>query len=631
MDITPPNLPQKPETISTDKVTSLNLKINQQLEAKIIKHDINTLVLTLKISQPSQSILVQSNLAIKTKQGQNLQLLVTKIDPVAEFKVLSSDAEIKHVNRNQTQSPIKSVILDELVLKQLTPTASQVKTLPPTSLIPTILTAKIIAIYEDKIQLKLDSSSNRQTTKASQINQNTSKATDNPSILTNVKSDNTPYIITLNKNELISPQKTINPQRLDSQNYKLGQKIQLINISKENVTPKFKAINATPEKLSTGQIINATVLEIKNNKVQLKLHLNNTSKHNTPSIFSNSTTIILNKNQIINQSLDIKKTVSDKKGLPLDTPDLKQGQLVKFQVIKTGNRPEFELINSKPASDIQEKMAETIKQALPIQESPSELVNQLIKNLSTINKSESIPDNLKRLARNILNSIPRLKSKKISPKQLKQLILNSGLFLETKLSLISEKDDLNLQDDFKNQLLKIHHVLKQELEVKNQQKLQANEVDLIKEMQQKTESSLAKIVLNQLSSLPKEEGIKQGWVIDLPFLNKEFSESVKIEINREQQDNENAKQENWAVTITITPPELGAIHCKVSCFDKTINTRFWSEAEGVVSKITQNLDYLKTQLEKAGMETGHMSAHMRTPTKAVHQNTLNQSLFDQEA
>ena len=630
MDITPPKLPQSPVILSTDKITLLNLKIDQQFEAKIIKNDINPLILALKISQSNQPILVQSNHAIETKQGQSFQLLVTKINPVAEFKVLTSDAEIKPLNRSQTQLPIKPVILNELVLKQLNPTASQAKTLPLPPLSPTVVSAKIIAIYDDKIQLKLDSLPSTQSVKSTQLNQNPPKTTDKLPIPTNFKSNNNPSLITLNKSDLVSSEKLINPQLLDSQNYKLGQKIQLINLSEKNTSPTFKMVDTAPEKLDTGQIINATVLKIKNNKVQLKLHLNNISPLKNTSLDPNSTTITLNKNQLTSQSQNI-KTIPDNKSLPLDVQDLKQGQLVKFQVIKTGSRPEFKLIENTQIPDTQKKVIETVKQATPIQESPSELVNQLIKNLSTINKNESIPDNLKRLAKNILNSIPHIKSERVSPKQLKQFVLNSGLFLEAKLSLTTEKDDLNLQDDFKNQLLKIHHALKQELEVKNPKNLQSSDVDLIKEMQQKTESSLAKIILNQLSSLPKEEGLKQAWVIDLPFLNREFSESIKIEINREQQDNEGDKQKNWAVTITITPPELGTIHCKVSCFDKTINTRFWSDTEDVVSKITQNLDYLKTQFEKAGIETGHMSAHMGMPTKAIHKNTSNQSLFDQEA
>lgn len=623
MDITLPKLPKNLDatSLSTSKAVSLNLKVDQQLTAKIIKYNTIFQVLSLKLAQSTQPIQVQSNLAVKTIQGQIIQLLVTKAEPNAEFKVLPNAVEIKSLNLSPALQLAKPLLLNELVLKQLpSPTINQIK-----ETLPVVVTAKIIAIQGDKIQLKLDLPTNNSPVTSSDLKQTPLKIMDKPSIVSDAKTFNNSAIITLKKDDLISTQKDISLLRLESQPYKIGQKIQLINLNKENNIPKFKEIKSTPEKLNIGQVINATVLETKNNKIQLSLHLKN-----SPHSVSNSSTITLNTNQLSNSSLPI-NPLTENKDLSLDISTLKQGQLVKFQVTKTGNQPEFALIKNTPFADTKKTISETITQTLPIHAPSSELINQIVKNLSTINENESIPDNLKRIARNILKSIPHVQSEKINPKQLKQFVLNSGLFLETKLNLSHEKDDLNLQKDFKNQLLQLNHALKQEVEVKNQQKLLSPEVELLKEMQQKTEGSLAKIILNQLSSLPKEEGIKQAWVVDLPFLNKGFSESVKIEVNREQQENEENKQENWAVTITITPPELGTIYCKVSCFDKTINTRFWSDTEAVVSKISKNLDYLKTQFEKIGIETGHMSAHMGTPSIIVPQNTSNQNLFDKEA
>jgi flagellar hook-length control protein FliK len=234
-----------------------------------------------------------------------------------------------------------------------------------------------------------------------------------------------------------------------------------------------------------------------------------------------------------------------------------------------------------------------------------------------------VPDALKRLAREILDSIPQVKNVH-DPRQLKKSINNSGLFLETKLAYSKEKNSTLIQADFKAQLLKLQAAFKQALNVKKTEKLQSNDVNLIKEMQQKTESSLARIILNQLTSLPREDGSRQVWILDLPFLNKETADSVKIKINQEK------KQENWTVNITVSPPELATIHCKISCFDKTINTRFWSDTQEVVTKITQQLDYLKLQFEKAGINPGQMTAHTGIPNTENYHEITDQSLFDQE-
>ena len=172
--------------------------------------------------------------------------------------------------------------------------------------------------------------------------------------------------------------------------------------------------------------------------------------------------------------------------------------------------------------------------------------------------------------------------------------------------------------------------MKQALNAKKTQQLQSNDLNLIKEMQQKTESSLAKIILNQLTSLPKDEGPRQAWIIDIPYLNKESADSVRIEIDHEKQNNNEEKQENWTVSITVTPPNLDTIHCKISCFDKTINTRFWSDTQDVVTKITEHLDYLKLQFEKVGINAGHMTAHTGVPNTDNYHKITDQSLFDQE-
>lgn len=601
MDIFRPQLTKTALTTSRSTLP-LNLKLNQKLNVQVVKNNLDTKILTFKISPSNLSVQVQSNLAFKTKQGENLQLLVSKLNPIAEFKVIANDADIKTANLNQDQQTEKPINLKNIVLKQLVSNINKTTESLAISEKPSIITARIITILEDEIQLQLEK----------------------PEKLASQKSAQSTNIITLKKVDIFLSHKGLNSQPSEPFNFKLGQKIQLTDISNEvDASSKFKIISTTPEKLHKGQIINATVLKTNHNKIQLLLQPNNSYQKGLSSNIINSTIITLNKNQLISdQTTGFKNTPSNMK-------NLQKGELISFKVIKLGNQPKFALIDKNPLINTNLKILDTIKQTLPTQNPPSELVNQLIKNLSSINNNDSIPDNLKRLARHIIDSIPHIKNDRVDPKILKQSVLNSGLFLEAKLTYSDEKIDLNLQSDLKNQLLKLQHTIKQELET--QQKSPSSEIDLLQEIQKKTENSLAKIILNQLGSLPKEEGIKQAWVLDIPFINKEVSESVKIEIEREQNKDEETIPGNWAVTITITPPDLGTIHCKVICINKTINTRFWSDTEKVVSKINHNLDYLKTQFDKAGIETGHMFAHSGAENNNVINNLKNQGLFDQKA
>ncbi len=607
MDIFQPRLTKNnhPTLTSSSSTLPPNLKLNQKLNVQVVKNNLDTKTLTFRISPSNLSVQVQSNLAFKTKQGENLQLLVSKLNPMAEFKVIANDADLKTENLNQSQQTEKTINLKDIVLKQLISNINKTTESLAIPEKPSIITAKIITILEDEIQLQLEKPVK-------------------PTQSTNIKTIGNNNIITLKKEDIFLGHKELNSQTLKSFNFKLGQKIQLTDISNGvDANPKFNIISTTPEKLTKGQIINAMVLKTNHNKIQLLLQPNSSSQKGLSSNSINSTIITLNKNQLISdQTIGFKNT-------PFDMKNLQKGELISFKVIKPGNQPKFELIDKNSLINTNLKIQDTIKQTLPTQNPPSELVNQLIKNLSSINDNDSIPDNLKRLARQIIDRIPHIKNDRVDPKILKQSVLNSGLFLEAKLTHSGEKNDLNLQTDLKNQLLKLQHTIKQELET--QQKPPSSEIDLLQEIQKKTENSLAKIILNQLGSLPKEEGIKQAWILDIPFINKEVSESVKIEIEREQNKDEETNSGNWAVTITITPPDLGTIYCKVICINKTINTRFWSDTEKIVSKINQNLDYLKTQFDKAGIETGHMFAHSGTENNDVINNLKNQSLFDQKA
>lgn len=133
-------------------------------------------------------------------------------------------------------------------------------------------------------------------------------------------------------------------------------------------------------------------------------------------------------------------------------------------------------------------------------------------------------------------------------------------------------------------------------------------------------------------SLPKDDNPKQLWSIDIPFIDRQQAETVKIEI---QQDKESRQQSsgggNWSVNITITPPELGTIHCIVSYRDDVINTYFKSLSPQTTELIKHNLDYLKNQLEESGLTTGHMDAHDGAQKAQAPHPLAGKTLFDESA
>ena len=378
--------------------------------------------------------------------------------------------------------------------------------------------------------------------------------------------------------------------------------IQQSQHSYQNNEPIIALAKGQPNHLSNfkpGQFFNATVIEVKNNTLFIRLSDN---KPNNP---------------LLNTTLAFNKLTS------FESHALQKGQAVALEMLTLGSQAEFKLLFNDSLQ--QQKILETFRRNLPIHEQPSVLFNQIISSLHAINANESIPDALKRLASEILANLLNHKNLK-NPDQLRKTIRNSGLFLEAKLGQLIEKNSSNTQVDLKNQLLKLLN----ELEAAQGQKITPNNADLMKLIQQKTESTLANIILHQLASLPKDDGARQIWTLEVPFLYKEIASSVHIEINHDQHYKNEEKQKNWAVTVIINPPELGTIYCKIYCIDDICNTRFWSENQQVVNKITHHLDFLKEQFEQSGINPGQMSAHMGKPKTENHNPLMGQRLIDQK-
>ena len=134
-------------------------------------------------------------------------------------------------------------------------------------------------------------------------------------------------------------------------------------------------------------------------------------------------------------------------------------------------------------------------------------------------------------------------------------------------------------------------------------------------------------------SLPKEDSPKQLWIIDIPFIDRQQAESVRIEVQRDKENKQQSGNGDWSVNITITPPGLGTIHCMVSYRNDVINTFFKSQNTQTTELIKHNLDYLKNQLEESGLKTGHMDAHDGAQkTQAAHPHQLTgKKLFDDNA
>ena len=579
-------------TLTTPATSQLatDWQLNQLLYAQLANEVSPFEVMTLNIADSSLTVRCEPPLHLSP--GQALQLQVVKLSPVLEFKLVTPVLDaLPELSSNPPLSPVAGEFMDTNLRL-------------PSSLIANLSTVningqplKLNQLLDAKVtetQLLLD-------TLSLKIGDKTLSVSAQPPLSLQAGQSLQLQVIKLLPTPefkvLAAPINLGNP--LPSSNNLQTSVLKLLT----PVSNPTATANNPLSQLMRGQSLTATVLNISNNQVSLQLNLPLPTSGNT-----NSTTTQLLVTVDAKQLLSLTPDTPNSSGKTASTsalPSLKPGMVIDLQVAKAGETPVFAV--SQPTVNPQQQIVEAFKQLLPIQSSPASLLNQLPSLLPALMQNPSVAETLKHLAQEILQSIP-LKTQLTEPGLLKQAVADSGLFLEAKLAeLLAGKTDIALQPDLKLKLSKLALLLNQA--VNHQVEPAVDDQALLKDSLQKTQGALAKLTLDQLHSLPKEDSNKQSWILELPFFHNQAANTVQIEIEQDQAREHEQTQKNWAVSITITPPELATIHCKISCYDGAINTRFWSEAADTVERINSNLDYLKQQFELKGLTSGFMEAH----------------------
>lgn len=312
-------------------------------------------------------------------------------------------------------------------------------------------------------------------------------------------------------------------------------------------------------------------------------------------------------------------------------PRLKLEQPVTLEVIKTAQQLQFKILPAS-ASNTEQSIAIALRETLPKEIPVPVLLNQLLRDVPSLITNEHIPETLKRLAREILSNLPETQHI-IDNKTLKNALNNSGTYLEAKLAHPEQQSNTLLKADFKAALLKILLTLQHDIPAEKTAPNDNEQINsLLKELQTKSEGALARLLLNQLKSLPQEDQNKQVWLLDLPFIDKKHVKSVQVQIEKNHKKSTTSEQKTWSATLTLTPPQLSTLHCKISYFDNAVHTNFWSEDRKTTKLMQDNINYLRARFEEAGLTPGNMNATQQSTVTTSHTLTIDKNhLFDDNA
>lgn len=134
-----------------------------------------------------------------------------------------------------------------------------------------------------------------------------------------------------------------------------------------------------------------------------------------------------------------------------------------------------------------------------------------------------------------------------------------------------------------------------------------------RELQLHAEGALARVQLNQLSSLPLERQPGMEWLIELPVRREQETDIWNLRISRDpERDGERGPAENaggWSVMLAFDLPGIGPLQTRVNLRGEQISAQFFSQTPGILALVREHLPMLQARLRQAGLQIDELSCH----------------------
>jgi hypothetical protein len=215
---------------------------------------------------------------------------------------------------------------------------------------------------------------------------------------------------------------------------------------------------------------------------------------------------------------------------------------------------------------------------------------------------------------------------RITPTQIRRSLLESGLFLESRLA--AGEAPVN---DFKANLLRLLFLLRPVFGPESGQpgtppatepRIPAGTVDnaiarLFTDLLRQSEGSLARVQTHQLNSLPSEDGTRQVWQFEIPIQHRERIDDFLIRLEQERVRKEGQDETIWKLTLNFDIQPLGPVAARLSLQGEEISSLFQAEQAESAALIERHLPQLNDALIRAGLKVGRLHAHHGEITEDV--------------
>lgn len=134
-----------------------------------------------------------------------------------------------------------------------------------------------------------------------------------------------------------------------------------------------------------------------------------------------------------------------------------------------------------------------------------------------------------------------------------------------------------------------------------------------RELLRQGEGALARVQLNQLTSLPQERHSGLEWLIELPVRRDQDVDLWNLRISRDPERKQGRDTGEaaggWSVMLAFDLPGIGPMQARVNLRGERISAQFFSQMAGVLPLVHEHLPWLTARLRQAGLQIEDLSCH----------------------
>ncbi len=118
----------------------------------------------------------------------------------------------------------------------------------------------------------------------------------------------------------------------------------------------------------------------------------------------------------------------------------------------------------------------------------------------------------------------------------------------------------------------------------------------------KVSGAVARIVVDQLNSLPRPEDPTPTWHFELPFRQGQEFHDLRLTVRGEKAASPgNAGARPWTVDLEMDLPGLGQLQARLIYLNGEITTHLWSDRAATRALFERHLDHLAQRFRQAGL------------------------------